>query len=266
MKRIGCFFLIFALVLSLGSCGIRSNYITTRYLRIVEHEGLTYASSRFDCCVIDLDDRTFSICDDSSLDEEAFDSENAFKYEFFAGDYFGEMPDGYDGVAKHIQRCVLDNDSSIVDACGYVKDGALTGFVQVYGDSWGVYDCYSIEDIDHSIVFSYNAESDVFSVLHKIDDAVIVACSDDVIIYWRDRAYYAYDMKSCEEVYLVKDKAYDAGMIQQSVPIALFNEDMCILHLRKAGWYSEKTGSAYKEYMYVYDFGTNEFFELEWQY
>lgn len=229
-------------------------------MRVIEKDGSSYIQSRFSRIYeIDLEGKTFSFVENSGADDFEWKTENALKYSFFAGEYDIEAPDGYDGVVKYIKSCELECRGSVVDACGYLDNGILKGFVQVYKDTSGVHGNYSIEKISHSLIFAYDAEADDFSVLNQFDDVVVVAVHDDTIIYWKDRAYYSYDIKMQTETYLVEDKAYDAGLTQYSTPAVLANENMCVLHLVKG-----KT-NGYVEYMYVFDFLSNKFFELKWQ-
>ena len=46
-------------------------------------------------------------------------------------------PQGYEGIEAHITACELERSSSVVDTCGYVSDGKLFGFVNVYYDTVG---------------------------------------------------------------------------------------------------------------------------------
>ena len=259
MKKLICILLLLVLVTSLASCGVVANHMTTGYLRTTELDGSMYMLSRFSKIYkIDLENKIFSLAQDRDFDEALFDNKNELKYEFFAGDYNAKIPDGYDNVIGHLKNCRLENDASVIDATGYVTDGFLTGFVQVYHDTYVVYGNYAMEKIAHSIAFSYNVDTDEFSVVEKIDGAVIVAFSDGTVIYWKDKAYYSYDLTTNEEKYLVEDKAYDNGLNQTSTPAVFSNEEICVLHLVK-GKANENI-----EYMYVFNFETGEFFELEY--
>lgn len=249
-----------SMILLLSSCEIVSNYITTGGLYTAEIDGSMYIQSSFSQIYkVDMENKTFSLVENSELNDFGWKAENELKYQYFAGEYQTTIPDGYDGVAKYIEGCELDNKNSVVDACGYVTDGILTGFIQVYKDTSGVHGNYAIEKIAHSIFFSYSAETDEFSSIKKFDDVVAVAFQGDVAIYWKDKAYYAYDLETDKETYLVEDKAYDSGISQLSTPAVFFNEEMCIFHLVKG-----KTNENI-EYMYVYDFSIDEFFDLKQQ-
>ena len=105
--------------------------------------------------------------------------------------------------------------------------------------------------------YSWTSVLAVYAV-EKFDGVVIVAFSDSTVIYWKDKAYYSYDLTTNEEKYLVEDKAYDSGLNQTSTPAVFSNEKICILHLIK--------GKAREniEYMYVFNFETGEFFELKY--
>ena len=259
MKKLVCILFIFLLLTSFVSCGIVANHMTTGYLSITELDGSTYILSRFSKIYkIDFENKTFSLVQNPDFDEGIFDNKNELKYEFFAGEYSAKIPDGYDNVINHLNKCKLENDTSVIDACGYVTDGILTGFVQVYNDTSGIYGNYAIEKISHSIAFSYNADTDEFSVVRKFDGVVIVAFSDSTVIYWKDKAYYSYNLTTNEEKYLVEDKAYDSGLNQTSTPAVFSNEEICVLHLRKGKMREDI------EYMYIFNFKTNEFFELKY--
>ena len=260
-KRILVFLWISALVFSLSSCNIWvCNNIDTEYLYIVEEDGKTYIKSMYaNVYSIDFESKTYALDDDGETSFSWFEENDpkAFKVWFHqGGEYIYTIPAGFEGVVPHGEGCELKNDRSVVDACGYVKDGLLIGFVQVYKDMRTIYANYSIEEIDHSLLFTYDAESDEFTVTHKLDGAVVVAVHEDTVIYWKDRAYYKYDFESQTENYLIEDKAYDSGLTQYSSSGVYFNEEICILHMRK--------GLSHKDidYLYVYHWSSDDFFEL----
>ena len=242
MKKIIVILLLFLLVTSLASCSVVANHMTTGYLCTAELDGSMYMLSRF-----------------SKVYKIDFENKNELKYDFFAGEHSGKIPEGYEGIIGHLEKCKLESDTSVIDACGYANDGILTGFVQVYYDTSGKYGAYAIEKISHSIAFSYNADTNEFSIVKKFDGVVIVAFANSTVIYWKNKAYYSYDLTTNEEKYLVEDKAYDGGLNQTSTPAVFSNEEICVLHLVK-GKAKENI-----EYMYVFDFETGESFELEYQ-
>ena len=260
MKKLICILLLLVLVTSLASCGVVANHMTTGCLCTTELDGSTYMLSRFSKVYkIDFENQTFSLAKNPDFDETLFDNKNELKYDFFAGEHGGKIPEGYESIIGYLEKCKLENDTSVIDACGYANDGILTGFVQVYRDTSGIYGNYAIEKISHSILFSYNANIDEFSIIKSFDGVVIVAYSNSTVIYWKDKAYYSYDLTTSEEKYLVKDKAYDGGLYQTSTPAVFSNEEICVLHLVK-GKIKENI-----EYMYVFNFETGEFFELEYK-
>ena len=242
----------------LVSCEVKCNFITTGYLQSAEVDGLLYFQSQYaEDYQIDLQNKTFSRVGSDGVVVPSSESDNLLAYKMFAGEYGSTIPTGYEAIAKQIEACELDNGSSVVDAYGSVQEGILTGFVRVYKDMRTIYGNYAIEEIDHSILFSYNADTDAFSIIKRLENVVVVAFSSDMAIYWKNKAYYAYDLKTDAETYLVEDKAYDGGMSQQSSPCVFSNETMCIFHLVKGGLSKDK------EYMYVFDFESGEFFELK---
>ena len=263
MKKQISVLLLFAIcVLLFSSCSkmIVCNSIDTSFLNIAEKDGEMYIQSQFDDVYsIDFENKKYVLVDDSDTRFSWFEEDppNAFKIWFHQGGaYQYTIPEGYEGVTSYVEGCELENDGSVVDACGYVKDGLLVGFVQVYADMRTVYANYAIEEIDHSLIFTYNVENDEFTVVHRLDGVVVVAVYEDTIIYWKDKAYYKYDLKSQSEIYLIEDKAYDAGFSQLSSSGVYFNSEFCIIHMTKG-----KTKDNVN-YMYVYNWSNGDFFEL----
>ena len=261
MKRFLTIILAIVLLMPLTSCSVASNFITTGYLSVFELEDSLYIKSQYLYLYkIDIDDKTFEFVDDSSLEESLIDKSLGFKYEFFAGEYFSTLPEDCEGIETHINKYMTDNDFSSIDASGYVKDNVLLGFIQVYKGTAGQYNNFKVENISHSIIFSYDIEKDEFSILENFDDIVIVAFSNDTIIYWDDKAYYAYDLINDRTSFLVEDKAYDSGLSQLSLGSVFYNENICVIHLIKG----EINIDDDVEYMYLFDFTTQEFVELQW--
>lgn len=260
MKKLFAIFVLnLVLVLALSSCSNIwvCNSIDTGYLCILEKDGETHIKSNYsNVYSIDLENKTFALVDDSETKTSWFEQEdpNAFEFSMFAEEYGYTVPTGYEGVLSYIEECKLDNDSSVVDACGYLRDGLLFGFVRVYKDTRGVYGNYSIEEIDHSLVFTYNPETDKFTVEYKLDNVVIVAVFEDTVIYWKDKAYYKYNLKTQQETYLIDDKAYDSGLNQLSTAGVYLNSEICVIHIHMM---SKDT-----DYLYVYDWSNDNFFEL----
>ena len=182
MKKQISVLLLFAIcVLLFSSCSkmIVCNSIDTSFLNIAEKDGEMYIQSQFDDVYsIDFENKKYVLVDDSDTRFSWFEEDppNAFKIWFHQGGaYQYTIPEGYEGVTSYVEGCELENDSSVVDACGYVKDGLLVGFVQVYADMRTVYANYAIEEIDHSLIFTYNVENDEFTVVHRLDGVVVVA-------------------------------------------------------------------------------------------
>lgn len=249
-------------MLPLASCSktIACNSIDTSFLNIAEKDGKTYIQSQFNYIYsIDFENEKYVLVDASDTRFSWFEenSPNAFKIWFNqSGEYQYNIPEGYEGVISYIERCKLETDSSVVDACGYVKDGLLIGFVQVYADMRTVYGNYAVEEIDHSLIFTYNVENGEFTVTHRLDKAVAVAVYEDTILYWKDKAYYKYDLKTQIETHLIEDKAYNAGFNQLSSSGVHFNSEFCFIHMVK-GEINENV-----EYMYVYTWSNGDFIEL----
>lgn len=263
MKKISALLLFIISILLFSSCSdmIVCNDIETSFLNITEKEGKTYIRSHYsNVYSIDLENKKYALADDSESRFSWFeeDAPRAFKIRFHnSGEYQYTVPEGFEGVIPHVEGCELDNGGSVIDACGYVKDGIIVGFVQVYKDMRTIYANYAIEEIDHSLLFIYDAQSNKFTVTHKLDGVVIVAFYEDTVIYWRDRAYYKCDLKSQTETYLVDDKGYDAGFTQLSDSGVYFNSELCIIHITKRDLFRENV-----DYMYVYNWSNGDFFEL----
>ncbi len=236
-------------VLSFSSCSklFVCNSIDTEYANVVKQNGKTYIKlQNTDIYLIDLESKSFDLADDREGLLPYFENNtpDALKCFYFAGEYDSTVPENYKGVIPHIKNCELKADSSVVDACGYISGDKLVGFVQVYKDMRGPYGNYSIEEIDHSLVFSYDAQNDKFNVEYTLEDVVIVALHESSVIYWKDKKYYLYDLKNKTEVYLVDDKAYDSGLTQYSTSGVYSNSEICVIHMIK--------GMSTKDVCYVY--------------
>ena len=144
-KQISALLLCTICILLLSSCSkmIVCNNINTEFLNATEKEGKTYIQSQLDYVYsIDLENKKYALVDDSESRFSWFEGNapKAFKIWFHqGGEYQQTIPEGFEGVIPYVEGCELDNDRSVIDACGYVKDGILFGFVQVYKDMRTVY-------------------------------------------------------------------------------------------------------------------------------
>ena len=262
MKKGVCLVLLaVVLMLSLSSCTILANHMRTMPLIFMEHDGQTYFLTYDGNRQIDLASKTIAkveIYELPDLDEQK-ETVRFLEFEEWLAHY-NTLEN--EALQKHLQACELKNrNNSIVYARGYWKDDILTGFVQVYKMPALGRATYAVEEIDHSLLFTYDASTDTFTVTKKIKGAVVVAFDKDTAIYWKQRAYYAYSLQTDEETYLVQDKAYDPGPSSYSIPMIYFNEDMCLFYL-----YSRPSNlENEKEYVYVFDFADDSFFELTWE-
>ena len=263
MKKQISVLLLFAIcVLLLSSCSkmIVCNSIDTSFLNIAEKDGEMYIQSQYGFIYsIDFENKTYALEDGSETSSSWFEEDNPDAFEIRlhpGGGYIYTTPEGYRDAISYVEGCKLESDRSVIAACGYAKDGILTGFIQVYKDTRTIYANYAIEEIDHSLIFTYDAENDKFTVTHKLDGVVIVAANEDIVICWKDRAYYKYDLKAQAETYLIEDQAYDAGLSQLSSSGVYFNSEFCIIHMTKG-----KTKDNVN-YMYVYNWSNGDFFEL----
>ena len=258
MKKAICLLmLVIFLPLAFASCSLATNSIHIAPLYLTELNGEQYflSDNWYKNYKIDFECKTISLVENDELSKlnEEKNAENAFVFQQFHGSY-NDIEN--DALKAHLEACELTNGHSLVNAFGYWQEEILVGFVQVYEKYAKTCSGYDTKNIDHSLLFSYDANSDTFSVIKEVEDVVMVAFDLDTVIYWKDKAYYAYDLQTEEETYLVEDKAYDGGTSSWSTPVIYFNEEMCLLHLVKG----ELKGD--KEYTYIFDFETNEFFEL----
>ena len=229
-----------------------ANSIDTGYLRIAKAgEDLYVETTRSQVCRLNLADKSYVSVAEGEVPALLWEEKEAFDYRFFAGEYLYTVPADFEAVVSHIEAYRLENEHSVVAAAGYVDDGVLYGFVQVYKEAPD--GNYAVEKIDHSLTFSYCAETEAFTVHARFDGAVVVAVRDASVIYWKDKAYYAYDGKRQREIRLVEDKAYDGGLRRQSSSGVYANSDICVLCMTKA------LPAKDREYLYVYRWETGEF-------
>lgn len=258
MKKFTAIFMCIFMVLLFAACGdIVSNRIDGEPLSVAEASGKTYIKSKYSYVYcLDFDNKTFVRTVEGFGEALDWSTENYLEYEFFAGEYTSTVPEGYNGIVSHILDCKLDDESSVVYAYGCVKNNALLGFVQVYKEASGVHGNYAVEKISHSVLFEYDLETAEFEIVDKINDVVAVAVHNNTAIYWKNKAYYQYDISKKTETLLTEDKAYDSGLQQQSWTAVLSNQEYCVIHFSKA------KGERDVEYMFVYDFASCDFCEL----
>lgn len=169
-------------------------------------------------------------------------------------------PQGYESVEAHITACELERSSSVVDTCGYVSDGKLFGFVNVYYDTVGYLaggGNYGVEEISHGIIFEYIPETYEFTQIKRFDNCNIVAYNGDTVLYWKSRKYYSYDLTGDTETFLVEDKAYDSGVLHQSSAKIYTNSKYTVLFMTKAKFTADVS------YFYLFDYSVGELNELE---
>lgn len=240
------------------ACGdIVSNSIDIEPLSVAKIGDKAYIKSKYSYVYcLDFDNKTFARASEGFDKTHDWSTENYLEYELFAGEYTSTVPEGYSGIASHVLDCRLDEESSVVYAYGCVESSALFGYVQVYKEASGVHGNYAVEKISHSVLFEYDLETAEFEIVDKIYGAVVVAVHNNTAIYWKNEAYYQYDILKKTETLLTEDKAYDSGLQQQSWTAVLFNQEYCVIHFNKS------KGSRETEYMFVYDFATENFYEL----
>ena len=256
MKKIVSLLLLTAvLLLTLCSCTAITNSISVFPLCLEEQDGETYFFSRGWKYRLDLENLTYAQVERSMdvSNQELLESKNAFVFESFHGTY---NESEYETLNQNLQNCEMEAEDSIVYAFGYWNEEVLTGFAQVYSRSARSCAGYDIDNVDHSLLFTYDATTDTFTILETLEGVVVVAFSQNTTIYWKDINYYAYDLDTKEEVFLGEDRAYDRGITNYSSPTIHFNSELCVLHLVK---------DHNKECIYIYNFETKAFLELTFQ-
>lgn len=174
--------------------------------------------------------------------------------------YLIHAPQGYEGVEPHIKAMRLENKSSVVDARGYIESGTLYGFVNVYKDTIGYLSGggnYGVEEISRGIIFSYEPDTDVFTVMERMDGCNIVAFYNGTVLYWKNRKYYSYDLVGKQANFLTEDKSYDTGLQHQSYTYIYTNRKYTAFIMVKAQWAAETT------FTYVYCYENGGFYALE---
>ena len=254
MKRLIAL-LLCVLMLGMCSCAnIVRNRIGTEYLHSAVCGEALYIKSHFSYDYrIDLEGHTFTrLSSDFEGEDLTWSTDEVFEYEFFAGEYFLTAPQGYESVAESIEER-FGGEDLLLYAYGQLYGGVLVGFVQIYeNDGNG----YAVETLSHSVLFRYGYETDEFIVRERFDGAAVVAVHGDTVVYWKDKAYYRYDLATQAEEYLLEDAAYDAGLSQLSIGTVLSNSEYCVIHLRRA------EGNQNTDFMYLLNFSTKEFFTL----
>ena len=260
MKKLICLFLtIFVLMISLTSCSLIINFVDVEPLCLVELEEEIYFLSFYvdENYKIDFANKTIFKTQNDALPifENEKKTKNSFEFEQFHGEYNSIENKT---LENHLKSFENSEGDSLVYAFGYWQEKILVGFIQVYNGYARSCSGYDLANLDHSLFFTYDSITDTFTAKKKIESAAIVAFSQETIIYWKDQAYYSYDMQTDTEVYLIEDKAFDKGPTNYAMPCIYFNGDMCIFHLIK----DKEDG---KVFYSAFDFETDELFELNLQ-
>ena len=260
-KRItACLLLCIIFAFAFSGCNYERNNVNeipVHSVYFVESNGISYlVTNRYGLWIdIDFENKSFSFADEEIVDTSIEGDGKSF---FFTSDWQPIIDiKGYEALGNYIQRCRLDNDRSIVDAHGALKDNVMVGFVRVYEKGIGPYvGNSSVVDVVHSHIYSYDPQGDGFVIEHTLDGVAIIAFEGDSVIYWKDRAFYLYDLNTKEEKYLIEHKSFDGGPSNWSTTDAYYDSECCIIWMRKG--YSNYD----EDFAYVYEWSTGELYEL----
>lgn len=271
-KRIAvALILAFTVVFSGAACHrVSGNKISYRRLpdELKNENGeIAFAAGRSECR-INPDEKTFSyVSSESSSEQSDGESEETADptTPVVSGGttprYDIRTAEGYEDIVPHIKDLDIEgSDRSVIYTQGYSVGDKVYGICNVYKDTVGYLSGggnYGIEEIAYSVYYAYDAESDEFSVIDKLDDAVFVAFSGNRIIYWKSKKYYILNVDDGKSDYLFDDRAYDSGIRQQSRSTVYFNDDYAIIEMIKA----KGTKDIY--HMFVYDFNESALTELK---
>lgn len=180
---------------------------------------------------------------------------NTYRYQL-------NIDEEYKNIEDHLYSFPLKSNNSVIYAVGYLINDNVYGILNVYKDTVGYLSGggnLAEEEIDYSIYYKYDNKNDQFTTLYKADEAMIVAFSNDKVIYWKNKKIYSYDINNRIETYLVDDYSYDSGIQHQSRGIVGFNSNYCLFNFEK-----EKFNSTIS-YLFIYNFSTNEINQLTLQ-
>ncbi len=244
------------IILSIALCGfcgcthkVSGNYPYCTYIDFLETEN-GFLVPNYE---IDVQNKLCAHSDDVLTES------NAVLYGGTAPRYTIVTPSDYENVEPHIRALELDSSNSVVFTCGYVSDGKLHGFVNVYKDTIGYLSGggnYGVEEISHGIIFEYLPETDCFTEKQRFDGCNIVAYNADTVLYWKNKKYHSYDLLTQNENFLIEDKAYDSGLQHQSYTDIYTNSEYTVLFMTKARLTKDVS------YFYLYDYSAGSFSEL----
>lgn len=167
--------------------------------------------------------------------------------------------EGYEGILDDLLGLQIDDEKSVIYTQGYLIDGVVLGICNVYYDTVGYLSGggnYGEEEIAYSVYYRYDNQSDTFTVLEKVNGAMMVAFSGDTVLYWKKENMYAYAVNSDEERFLCKDYSYDSGLQHQSHGLISFNEKYALFLFRKA------KGNKDTYYLFLYGFEEGSLLKL----
>lgn len=260
MKRfikIGVFVLALALLLPLSGCNgctkFSGNYPHYFFCESELKEG-GIKMSYYEAFEVSTTDFTYAEADETVTPSQSY------LYGGTAPRYEIEAPEGYEGVIPRIESYELD-ENSVVDACGYVAEGKLYGYINVFYKTIGYFaggGNYGVEEICKSVIFEY-APNSSFKEIASLDGVLTVGLCGNDLLYWKDRKYYAYNLTTQTETFLVDDLAYDSGLQHQS--------RTKIYTTTSAPYYTlllmvKARGASETEYCYLYDYSSRELAKL----
>ena len=258
-KRItACLLLCIIFAFAFSGCNYERNNVNeipVHSVYFVESNGISYlVTSQYGKWLdIDFENKTFSFASEDIVNTAIEGDKNSF---FFTSDWDSHIDiDGYEALDNHIMSCAID-DYSIIDAHGKIRDNVMVGFIRVYKRGVGLYvGNTSVADVVYSYIYSYSPERGDFIIEHTLNDVAIIAFEGESVIYWRDRAFYLYNLNTKEEKYLVEHKSYDGGGTNYSTTEAIYDSERCYVLMKKG--YSNRDDI----YLFVYEWNSGELCE-----
>ena len=171
-----------------------------------------------------------------------------------------QIPEGFEKLQDRLVSLSEISDP-ILNYFGKTEENLLKGFVNFYSSTAGCLSgggCLDARNVTKCIVFSYDKSSDELTTEIVFDKRMAVARQGDTVLYWKKKAFYAYDLSTGKETFLIKDFSYSAFPWVSKKCNLYDGSDFVFFRLGYEPFIGKKKAGCY-----IYDYGETSFYELQ---
>ena len=142
-----------------------------------------------------------------------------------------DVAEGYEGLKEQVLSFAVNKKDPLVHALAWEQDGIVYGFCNVYKATTGYLSGGGQCDVKHivrAVLFSYERETDTFTVKEELKKSVVVAYDGENAVYYKSKEYFS-KRESGTPVKICDDVAFDTGMTSYGYARFFFGGGYCIL-------------------------------------